>query len=373
MKKFLLKSFIFSIPVLIYLVISYNLIYKIREHLPLVSIIGKQQKSKQESYYNRLLFGNVLDIYKYNTMLHKQPEALVLGQSIVLCFRDFFVTPYDKSFYNTGLMIRNVSDLENITEQLLDGTLKKPKYIIFGLDHSFVLNNVYLDEISLKTSLWKDSYFDSKKHLRAMQDVILKSDVREVPSIDMGYGKRGMAGNGYRRDGSCRNKWEIDLFTNDSTHIEGPLKDDFDAHKNGYPFPMEYSNEKSVRLTNCLKKLKENNIELLIYIPVLSDEFFEYAMQFDYVKNFWAKYSDYQNYLIDQGFNVITFTTPSQFGLTDYYMLSSDHPGEVFVAKQFLKFYQDKNHLGPVSSQFDLKQLEDKIHNTKHPLSLEVE
>lgn len=153
MKKFLAKSTLVFIPILVVLTISLVLLIRVNEHLPLSIIIKQQQQSKTESYYNRELFENVLDIYKYNTMVHRKPEILAIGQSIVLCYRDFFFAPFQDQFYNTGLMIRNPKDLEVLTDELVNGKLRKPRYILFGLDHSFVLSNTPLDKKSIRTSL----------------------------------------------------------------------------------------------------------------------------------------------------------------------------------------------------------------------------
>lgn len=373
MKKFLLKSTYFFIPVLIYILVAEFFLIRIKEHLPLISMIEKQQESKEESFYGRQLYGNILNIYKYNTMLQRNPEVLILGQSIVLCFRDFYFKPYDSSFYNTGLMVRNVADLEHMTTQLLDGTLKKPKYILFGLDHSFVMENSNLDERKFRTDIWEDPFFDSRNQLRAMQKVMTKSDIREVPDKDIGYGKKGMVGNGYRKDGSCNNKWEMDLFTNDSTHTEGILINDFKNHRNGYPKPMNYDEDKASRVIKAFDLLRKNNIEIMVYISPLSDQFFNTIQKHDYVRNFWAKYMSFQDRLIREGFNVIPFTTPSKFGLNDYYMLNSDHPGEIFVAKQFLRFYKNEEAKGPLSGQFDLTNLEKLVKQSNHPLSFQLE
>jgi hypothetical protein len=373
MKKFILKSTYFFIPIIIYIVVTQFFLYRINEHLPIKCIIEKQQVSKEESYYNRILLENVLDIYKYNTLLTKKPQVLVLGQSIVLCFRNMYFKPFDTSFYNTGLMVRNVQDLENMANQLLNGTLEKPRYILFGLDHSFVLENSILDSKKFKTSLWEDPYFDSKKQLRSMQQVFLKSDIQEVPENNIGFGKRGMVGNGYRKDGSCNNKWEIDLYTNESIHTEGVLIEDLNNQRNGYPNPMNFDQQKASRVLKTLNLLRKNNIEILIYFPPLSDEFFKQAYKREYFKKFWGQYLEYQNQYITYGFNVIPFTTPSQFGLNDYYMLNSDHPGEIFVAKQFLEFYKNTQNKEVISSQFDLLQLEKLINQAKHPLSFQIE
>lgn len=373
MKKFILKSFIFFIPVLIYILMAEFFLFRIKEHLPLMSMIQKQQGKQEESFYGRQLYGNVLNIYKYNTMLERNPEVLILGQSIVLCFRDFYFKPYDNSFYNTGLMVRNVADLEHMTTQLLNGNLRKPKYILFGLDHSFVLENSNLDDRKFRTDIWEDPFFDSRNQLRAMQKVMTKSDIREVPAKDIGYGKKGMVGNGYRKDGSCNNKWEMDLFTKDSTHTEGILIEDFRNHRNGYPKPMNYDEDKASRVIKAFDILRNNNIEILVYISPLSDQFFSTIQKHAYVRKFWAAYMGFQGQLIAEGFNVIPFTTPSEFGLNDYYMLNSDHPGEIFVAKQFLKFYQNQKQKGPVSNHFDLDNLDSLIRQSGHPLSFQLE
>jgi len=119
-------------------------------------------------------------------------------------------------------------------------------------------------------------------------------------------------------------------------------------------------------LNAVLDEFKRKNIELLIYFPPLSDEFYNYASQDKQFNDFWGKYLAYQDQLKQKGFVTIPFQTPSRIGLNDYYMLDSDHPGEVLVATQF---YNVRDANLSFFKNIDFNALKNKIDTHKIPLS----
>lgn len=370
MKKFILKSTIYMSVVLIYVGVGQFLLYRIRENIPVNTIVKNQINSPIESYYNKTLFENILSTYKLTSLEQKRATVITLGQSIVLCYRDFFFHPFEKEFYNTGLMIRNVNDIVYFKQLIIEDKIAKPQFIVFGLDHSLVMENSLLDHKKWIENPDADPSYDGKSQFRAMQEVLLRKDVRVVPDIDHGFGKRGMEGNGYRRDGSCNNKWEIDLFSTDSAHSEGILIETFKSRKGPFPPSMVISNEKKQLLYKTLDELRSMNIEIVVYVPPLSDEFFNYVNKDSVFHNFWKQFLTCQEELKAKKYDVIEFTTPSRIGFTDYNMLNSDHPGEILVAHQFYNYCISKDRKNTFIDKLDLVNFKKELDKANtHPIS----
>jgi hypothetical protein len=365
MKKFVLKSLAYTSVIVMYIVIGEYYLYRIRENVPLSITIKEQVNSPVEKYYGRTLFGDVISTYKLNSLEERKPNVIALGQSIVLTFRDFFFHPYEQDFYNTGLMIRNISDLIYFKELIKQKKVHKPEFIVLGVDYGFILKDTQLDEWQWFKNPAPDPVLNPKEHIRVLQEIYLDSRVREVAVTDFGYGKKGMEGTGYRRDGSFDFKWELDLLINDSIHNEGPQIDDLKNKRNHFASHMEVSNIKMDLLIKTLSEYESMGIELLLYCPPLSDTFYNEAIKDREFAELWKHYLDLQNRLETMNFDIIKFTTPSRLGLNDYYMNNSDHPGDVIVAKQFYEYCMSNSRKNKFVDRIDLKFLQKKLISSK--------
>jgi hypothetical protein len=337
MKKFLKISSIYCILIVLYIIVGEYFLSRIKENTTIKTAIKHQMESKEECYYGRALFSEAINRYKFESLQCKKPTILTLGQSIVMNFRDFFFHPLENEFYNTGLMAKTVADFVYFSELIEQGVVKKPELIIIGIDHTFVIGHNGLDKEKGLRDLETDQVYECKEHLRAIQTVFLDSDVREVPTIDYGFGKKGMVGNGYRKDGSFAYKWETLNLVNDSIHNQGP-KLNVPSNKYRYGENVFMDSIKVKTLFEVLNKYRNMGIEVLIYIPPFSDELYIELMRNEKFKAFWSQYLHITDQMEAQHFDVIKFTTPSRIGLTDYSMNNANHPSDVMVAKQFYAY-----------------------------------
>lgn len=369
MKKFLVNTLPYVAIIFLYIIIGEVLLYRIGENIPVSTVVQRQAHATQEYYYGKTLFDDVMTPYKYQMLVEKKSSIVVLGQSIVSNFRDFFFHPYEKDFYNTSLMARNLYDFQYFSSLIKQGKIQKPSFLIVGIDQGLILKNNKLDKKEWLKKLDPDPAYSYKEHLRALQNVYLKADVREVPALNHGVGKRGMVGNGYRKDGSFAYAWELGLFINDSTHVEGPLKDELVSKTEYFKLPIEVEPTKWKTLINILEEYRSMGIEVLIYFPPLTDTFYNFARQDKAYTDFWDQYLALQDVLEQRGFDLIRFTTPSKLGLNDYYMNNANHAGDILVATQFYNYCKSTDRKNKFVDQLDLTYLESLLKNHKNPLS----
>lgn len=348
MKKFVLKSLPYIAIGLLYGIVGEYFLCQTNEITPIKEVIRVQQESDNEVYFKRKIIENPLSRYKYAVWMQKQPKVLILGQSVTWQFRDFMFEPYSEDFYNTSLMVRNVKDLNYVLDIIESNKVSKPELVVLGVDFSFMLQTTYLDEKEWIKNSDKDAAISAKAHLNAIQRIWLNPELREIPKMDAGFGKGGMTGLGYRKDGSYRHKPHIEMYLVDSVYRDGELTENLKNKEGYFVEPFAFDSNKAEQLLLALERFDKLDIELLIYIPAMSGAFFDEALKNEKYKFFWDKYMNVQTDLQGKGYNVIPFCTPSQIGLTDHYMVDASHPGEVLIATQLLNFVQSGKARGKV-------------------------
>lgn len=331
---------------------------KFKEDVSIEEVTEIQKDSPTELYYGRQILGNSLSNYKVTMFKKKQPAVMTLGQSVTLQFRDFMFEPYEKVFYNTGLMTRNLKDIEYVLELFESGAQKVPKFIFFATDLSLVLNPSFLDQQEYTRTPPIDRATESRSHLKGMQALYLSASLRRSTETDLGFGKSGMEGKGYRNDGTYRHKPNIENFIENGEYHDGELSEKLEKKVIPFLLPMLYDAQKEQNLLEILNRMKALDIELLLYIPPYSDTFFEKAKKDSVFMNFWAQYMVFQQKLIDLDYDVIPFTTPSQMGLEDTYMVDSEHPSEVFCAIQLRDYVRTSGTNNPFLKSLSFKKVE---------------
>lgn len=338
MKKFVFRSLPYITLGLIYLVLGEYFLFRINETYPISAVANIQASTNSEIYYGRQLFSNPMSEYKLQMWKNTEPEILVLGQSVTWQLRDFMFEPYQDKFYNTALMARNPLDLNFVIDLIESGEVKKPKLIVFGLDFTFLLLKSELDGKEWVKDPKPDEVYSAKAHLKAVQTIWKDAELRSVPSVDLGFGKRGMIGAGYRNDGSYRHERHEDVYLFDSIYRDGPMVADLKARTGHFHEPFGYSSDKEVQMHKIIQRFKNLGVELLIYVPPHSDTFFKEALKDQEFEEFWSRFMNFQSKLVSQAYDIITYTTPKEIGLSDDYMIDANHPSEVLVATQLRNF-----------------------------------
>ncbi len=369
MKKFLAKTWPYLLLGLLYVGLGEFLLWRLKETYSIEEVANIQAHSKTDLYYGRRVLGNSLPLYKYENLKLREPSVLVVGQSVSLQFRDFVFEPYSKGFYNSGLMIRNLADLNYLADLMDSREIVRPRFMLCAIDLSMVLEKTFLDEYSLELNRPEDRALSAKSHLQGMQKLMLDANLRAKPEIDFGFGKSGMAGSGYRNDGTYRHRAEILKFLEDGQYYDGNLIDRLHARQAPFLEPFNYDQQKADKVIQALKRFRKMNIELLLYIPPYSDVFFQEAMQDTMFASFWQDYMGFQEQLHQENFALIRFTTPQGMGLDDRYMVDAEHPGEVFCALQLKSYVLSNSISSEVLKSLSFRTL-DSLLADKHTLPI---
>ncbi|WP_158824832.1 hypothetical protein [Mucilaginibacter lacusdianchii] len=348
MKRFLLRLLIFVIPVALFIIVGEALLYRYKETVPINTVMQKQLSGKDEIYFGRTLFNNPETPLKMAMMKVKKPDIITLGISVVLQYRDFYFHPYESRFYNGGFMLRNVYDLHTYVSMIRKNVVHKPKLIIFGFDPSWIKKSYVFDTKNNITNPDKDGVNNLNNHIGAIQSIwhqVIINDLNDSSCLYKGYGKAGMQGNGYRRDGSMHNWNQIKNYLSNKHYSDVyGYKKHLQANTLMYNKPMKVDLHKVNLLLNSLSAIKQMGIDLIVYCPPMSDDFYSYAVTNKGFQQIFPTYLSLQNKLIKNKYHVIPFCTPKQIGLTDDYMLDGIHAGEVMVSRLFYN-YIISNHI----------------------------
>ncbi len=364
MKKLVLYTSPYVLLIILYGLIGEYFLHANKESYTIEEVTTMQDQSQSESYYCREIIGNTLSNYKFQMFKKKQPTGvLVLGQSVTLQFRDFMFEPYQDDFYNTGLMARNIKDVNYVLDLMDEGKVNTPELLVLGVDISFFVGNTVLDSIEWTRNHPEDRAMSSKSHLKGIQRIFLNPKFMSPPKVDYGFGRAGMGGRGYRRDGSYRHKPDIERFLNDSSYNDGDLILYLKNKTAPFIEPFEFDEGKKRVYFKFLERVQEKGIELILYIPPYSDVYFNEAIKDPMFKALWEEFLGVQEELIAKGYNVIPFATPSGMGLTDHYMVDAEHPGEVMCVMQLQQGIEEKNLKGDVIESLTFSTVNEYFKN----------
>ncbi|MET3978620.1 hypothetical protein ABIB62_001189 [Mucilaginibacter sp. UYP25] len=140
-----------------------------------------------------------------------------------------------------------------------------------------------------------------------------------------------------------------------------------------FTYPYTLDQELIVKVFACLNELRAMGIQVVVFIPPISDDFYDYFTKVKDFNKFFKNYLDLQDSLKARKFDFIPFTTPRRAGLSDNYMLDGIHPGEVFVGKLWYNYLRSKP-LSGVLKKIDTCYLKNMIGAKRTiPLSLMID
>jgi len=205
MKSFLIKIFIFSLPVILFIGTGEYLLFKYKENVPIKKVVADQINAKRESYYSRYFFDSSTTLYKLEMAKEKKADILIVGRSTVLDFRAEMFHPFENRFYNMGFAINTVTDLQSIVNLIKDKKIHQPKIMIIGFDAPIIKRGSF-DHLNRIDTPHEDEVYNLKLHFLAFQlllrQLFTKDTVNLSPNRQLGFGYLGDCGVGYRRDGS---------------------------------------------------------------------------------------------------------------------------------------------------------------------------
>ena len=360
MRKFLVRLFIFSIPVFLILMVPLYVLWKNEENF---YRIDKLITSKE-----KYLVGYGYNEYNYRYLkwahLKNNPAKTIwaLGASRVLEFRDRM---FDSSFYNAGFTVNSINDylpfLQSIPAE------KYPRFLLLSLDH--MMFNEACDSLRLTppVSFWQGS-FRLYPRLGVYQAAFKDVFSGKYPVISFGkkdtltrVGLNAEVNNtGFRNDGSMHYGAQIPkLLSNDTTADDYNYANTLERIRKGN-MRFEYGktvNEKALlELDTLLGYCRNNHIEVIAFLPPFSDKVYSSMInsgKYPYLDSLFVKIKAVHD---AYGFEFYDFSNMSKCNSNDTETIDGMHGSEATYIKLLIKMLESGSKLNQVTSLQKLKQ-----------------
>ena len=360
MRKFLVRLFIFSIPVFLILLLPLYVLWKNEENF---YKIDKLITSKE-----KYLVGYGYNEYNYRYLkwahLKNNPAKTIwaLGASRVLEFRDRM---FDSSFYNAGFTVNSINDylpfLQSIPAE------KYPRYLLLSLDH--MMFNEACDSLRLTppVSFWQSS-FRLYPRLGVYQAAFKDVFSGKYPVISFNkkdamtrIGLNAEVNNtGFRNDGSMHYGAQIPkLLSNDTTADDYNYTNTLERIRKGN-MRFEYGktvNEKALlELDTLLGYCRNNHIEIIAFLPPFSDKVYSSMINsghYPYLDSLFAKIKAVHD---KYGFEFYDFSNMSKCNSNDTETIDGMHGSEATYIKLLIKMLESGSRLKQVTSLQKLQQ-----------------
>ncbi len=371
MKKFIYKTLLFSIPVVLFL-IPPVMILKVsgENYTEIGSIIDKNDKYLIGYAYNENNYTHL----KWLT-INKRPKhkIMALGSSRVLQFRNGM---FDESFYNAGYTVLTIDDyilfLQSIPKE------KYPKYLILGLDQ-WIFNKNWNKKMGKKTiSHWENSFSKFPKYntyISVYKDLFNGKYLFNVYDNDTTKSKIGLNAivnnKGFRNDGSLYYGKQIyKLINNDSLAHDFKFRDTYGRIDAGNE-RFEYGDDVDLLAIDKLDKLlafcKKNNMNVIGFIPPFANsvhEKMEESSNYTYInklsKNIIPIFKKHN-------FEFYNYPSVKDCNSTDEENIDGFHGGEVVYCNILIDMLKNNSILNNVTS---IEKLEKDKKNRKNRYSV---
>ncbi len=128
-KKFITRSIIFVIPILIVIGFAFSILYAAGEFSDTTTIVERQM-AEEDVVYGLAYSGE--KPYKLQSILIRKPKLITLGTSRMLSFSSVF---FNNDFYNGGRAVGRLHDFRVFLSAI--PRTAQPETILLGLDHNF--------------------------------------------------------------------------------------------------------------------------------------------------------------------------------------------------------------------------------------------
>jgi hypothetical protein len=228
--------------------------------------------------------------YKLYNLLTTSPELAIIGTSRVLQFNaDMFP---DYSFYNAGLILRNIGQFKPLLEKLIEEE-KKPQIMIIGLDQNF-----FNQEWNLVNSSDNESYrsrLDSIPNIVIPDKSILLEAILNEPSLltnksiltSKNIGLMAKAFNqGFRVDGSYYYGRYYEFEINHDLDFSDTI---FEIENNAsrFRYADDFSLESIIELESFLEFAHNNGITIVGFMPPFAptiNEVMSFTGKYEYIE-----------------------------------------------------------------------------------------
>jgi len=361
MKKFITKTIVFSIPMLVFFLIPASFLYTSGENYKSIEGIIKSAPNYLIGYaYNE---GNYKYL-KYRELENRKALSVIaLGSSRALQFRDKM---FNKSFYNAAYTISSISDFIPFMKFSLNN--KNPEVLLIALDQwMFNKNWDDLSEYDLKNKVWHPSFTKkpSFSTLRSVWGDLLIGKygfeifTKKKHDALIQIGLNSIVNNtGFRKDGSIYYGKQIKkLLDDDNTANDYDYLDTYSRIEDGnrrFQYGSQVNDKSIESLNHFLSYCKSNNIYVVAILPPFANKVaikLDLSGKYSYMdKIFYKSNAVFKRY----GFELWDMTNLNKYGSNDSETIDGFHGGEVTYLRMLiymiengsiLKNYTNLNHL----------------------------
>ena len=375
--RFIFRSLLFALPLLLIIGSAEWLMWKSGEDLTNAEVIALQAGKKPALIFQRGIISQQFNVYKCAGINQYRPQILVAGSSRVMKFRDFEFHPFEQNFYNAGGILQNSNDITGMVDLMVSGKLHTPKCLILGIDPWWFKSD-YADYPTWmsETTYMSDHASSFKAHIWGIRwlisnitDIKWRNIIKENDYI--GYYAKVKKG-GFRKDGSKSiEKKILDRFQVTPVFQEREDPPIFERIQKCQTVRYSKSSIDTTVLEHiklAMDKLRAKGVEIIIYFPPFTDQSFALLEKSEPLKNWWTYYKkNVFDELNSRSAGAIQAEHPADYGLTDAVFIDGHHPGEIFQAIQLVHFLKSDNYRGSRLSSVDINYLEDRIKKIKMP------
>lgn len=334
-KKFLLRFFVFILPLLSAFVFFDVLSIYVGELIPTKMIVEKQEFNKN-TLFGRKAVDHELRRYKYFNLLRKDPEILALGSSRILQMNEKMFK--DKSFYNAGSLAHTLGDLEDFFSLLpQDSNIKT---IFLSVDYYWFGKK-------------RENYHGLKKDLDKIDPVYLwqshSASVREL-AIGLFLGKytlnqvlerkdnwagldaigfSALEGNGFKSDGSYQYGTYLKEMQKNNSYRDREQPPIINRVRGGNSqfvanSDLDYGRIESLK--NILEEAKNRGIKIIGILMPFSTEVYDALSNLpEQRKLFKESRAEIRKVFKEIGFSFYDFSNIKDLDLDDTYMYDGLH------------------------------------------------
>lgn len=355
-KLFIFKMTWFFAPLFLMGLIIFGLAIYSGESWPINKVIDYELLHPRSTIFSKKFMPDSHYRLKYNEILRRDPDILMLGSSRVLSFREE-IFGEDADFFNAGRVLHSLDDLSDFTEILLPKI--NPKIIYLGVDFYWLGSKEYFEHALRKVSYTKDEIYDWRSYLyfnkMFLLEIIKKPSliiriINNEPDIfgkKTAIGLQALNGNGFRFDGSFQYGTVITERRGSPDYVDiltPPILEQIVSGIGAFQFD-EYINPARVKtLKDFLIKVKEKNIHVIGFSAPFSIEVYQKLITSPHHKDFFAKSRQEISVVFEEaGFSYFDFHSPESLDIDDSYMLDGTHMGETAAAIVLKKITPDIN------------------------------
>ena len=359
-KKFFIRSFIFSLPIISLLGISTYILWISGELISLDKIVNKKGY-----FVAGLSYGNPLRYVKLNTLIQKSPQIIVMGSSRVSLWRDKFFN--EGLFYNAYVGGNQIEDYLIFLKKI--PTNKQPKVIFVGFDSDLFDN--YACPINNSETIKNLEYQYTKEYRKSNGFRVWKYGytqiykdyftnrfkLKDLKNTNDRIGLNALVnGNGFRNDGSYLNNKLISELIKNPIKPEERLLKEHGLNKVGKISCSDKLNYSFDEVDKFLKEAKSRGI----YVVGFLTPYARIILKNTGLSNYKNDQSAYLGMRFNKyGYNFYNFSDPdiNRGDLIDDEMIDPSHGSEKTGLRMLLYMLENESKLEDYANINYLKKM----------------